>query len=174
MATKDMNQKLWKLLRLNAKTEKELKEKYRQVYIEEYVEQKIYNFQGKRVIFAYSQFDHAFSESSDYKTSMGVHDKPFSKKRAKYILWIKKVLSIDSGQVEYSFEHRSEMRTKKGKQVVVRIYAVVEEKYVVVLDQKGDELYFITALPHDKSSYQKMIKRSVCLEYKKVPSSLGD
>ncbi len=169
-----MSKKIWSLLRLRAETEEELKEKYRQVYIEEYVNQEIYTFYGQRVIFPYSQFDHAFSESSDYKTSFGVHDKPFSEKRARYILWIKKVLAVESGKVEYTFEHRSEIRTKKGKQVVVRIYAVIEEKYVVVLDQKGDILYFITAIPHNRSSYQKMEKRSACLERKKVPSSLGD
>ncbi len=169
-----MSDKVWPLLRLKAEDEEALKEMYRKVYVEEYVNKKIYDFQGKRVIFSYSQFDHAFSESSNYKESYGVHDKPFSKKRARYIMWIKKVLNMESGNITYKFEHRSEMRKKKGKQVIVRIYAVIEEKYVVVLDKKEDILYFITALPHDVNSYKNMEKRSAYLSGKKIPSTLGD
>lgn len=169
-----MSEKVWPLLRLQADSDEELKEKYRERYIEEYVNQKIYDFNGTRVIFSYSQFDHAFSESSNYRTSFGVHDKPFSKKRARYLLWIKKVLMIDPGNIEYRFEQRSEMKTKRGKRVVTRIYAVIEEKYVIVLDKKEDELYFITGIPHDINSYKKMVERSVLLKNKKVPSTLGD
>ena len=169
-----MNQKIWPLLRLKAKNDKELKEMYRQVYIEEYVNQEIYDYRGRRVIFAYSQFDHAFSESSNYRTSFGVHNKPFSKKRARYIRWIKKVLKLEPGDISYTFEQRSETRKKKGKQVVVRIFAVIEEKYVVVLDEKDGLLYFITAVPHDVNSFKNMSKRSVCLDKKEIPSTLGD
>jgi len=169
-----MCEKVWPLLRLKADTDEELKEKYRQVYIEEYVDQEIYDFRGRRVIFPYSQFDHAFSESSNYRASFGIHDKPFSKKRARYILWIKRVLNLESGNISYTFEQRSETRKKKGKQVIVRIFALIEEKYVVVLDEKDGKLYFITAVPHDVNSYKRMSKRSVCLEKKKVPSTLGD
>jgi len=169
-----MSKKIWPLLRLRAKSEEELKEKYRDIYIDEYVNQEIYDWMGNRVIFSYSQFDHAFSESSNYKTSFGVHDKPFSIKRARYILWIKKVLMLQIGDVDYNIEYRSEIRTKKGKQVVVRLYAVIEEKYVVVLDKKEDNLYFITAVPHDKNSYKNMNRRSALLKKEKVPSTLGD
>ena len=174
METKrEMSEKIWSLLRLKADSEEELIEKYRQVYIDEYVNQEVYDFRGTRVIFPYKQFDHAFSESSNYKTSLGLHDR-FSKKRARYILWIKKVLMADNGNVEYCFEHRSETRSKRGRQVVARIYAIVEEKYIVVLDKKGDKLYFITGVPHNVNSYKSMIRRSVLLSQKKVPSTLGD
>jgi len=169
-----MSDKVWPLLKLKAEDDDALKEMYREVYIEEYVNQEIYDFQGRRVIFSYSQFDHAFSESSNYKESYGVHDKPFSKKRARYIMWIKKVLNMESGNITYKFEQRSEVKKKKGKQVIVRIYAVIEEKYVVVLDKKEDALYFITALPHNVNSYKNMEKRSACLSGKKIPSTLGD
>lgn len=169
-----MSDKVWSLLRLKANSDEELKEKYREVYIKEYVNQNIYDFKGNRVVFPYSQFDHAFSESSNYRYSQGDHDIPFSKKRARYILWIKKVLAKGNGDVEYNFEYRSEVRTKRGKQVVARIYAVVEEKYIVVLDKKGDKLHFVTGIPHDSSSYNKMVRRSTLLEQNKIPSSLGD
>ena len=168
-----MDSKVWPLLRLKADSEDELKAKYLEVYMKEYVDQEVYDFQGNRVIFSYSQFEHAFSESDDYRNSHGVHDR-FSKKRARYILWIKKVLAKESGGVVYHLEHRSETRKKKGKRVVARIYAVVEEKYIVVLDQKEGALYFITGVPHDANSYKRMIERSALLRSYEVPSSHGD
>jgi hypothetical protein len=168
-----MSGKPWPLLRLKAESDEELKELYRAIYVREYVEQEIYDYNGRRVIFPYGQFDHAFSESSDYRRSMGDHDIPFSKKRARYILWIKKVLSKAPGVVSYHFELRSEMRRKKGRQTVVRQYVVVEERYIVVLDQKGDKLYFITAVPHDASSFKRFRERSSELGREKIPSTLG-
>lgn len=169
-----MDSKVWSLLRLKANNDEELKQMYKEVYIKEYVNQEIYDFNGTRVIFPYSQFEHAFSESSDYKNAHGYHDIPFSKKRARYMPWIKKVLMKDSGNIEYRFEYRSEVRTKNGKKVVARIYAVVEEKYIVVLDQKEKDLYFITGVPHDSSSFKKMVERSALLKQEKIPSTLGD
>lgn len=168
-----MSEKIWSLLRLKADTEEELIEKYREVYVNEYVNQEIYDFKGNRVIFPYKQFDHAFTESKDYRNSQGDHDR-FSKKRARYILWIKKVLMKDTGNVDYRFEYRSEARNKKGKRVIARIYAVIEEKYIVVLDQKEDALYFITGVPHDINSFKRMNERSMLLGQEKIPSSLGD
>ncbi|ADN08219.1 hypothetical protein [Sulfurimonas autotrophica] len=169
-----MSEKVWPLLRFKADNDDELKEMYKKVYIDEYVNQEIYDFNGKRVIFPYSQFEHAFSESSNYKTSNGYHDIPFSKKRARYLLWIKKVIMKDTGNIDYKLEYRSEMKTKKGKKVTVRIYAVIDERYIVVLDQKENKLYFVTGIPHDKNSYKRMVERSALLKQEKVPSSLGD
>ena len=151
-----MSEKVWPLLRFQADNDDELKEMYRKVYVDEYVNQEIYDFNGTRVIFPYSQFEHAFSESSNYKTSYGYHDIPFSKKRARYLLWIKKVIMKDNGSVDYKFEYRTEMKTKKGKKVIARIYAVIDEKYIVVLDKKGDKLYFITGIPHDNNSFKNL------------------
>lgn len=168
-----MSEKVWSLLRLKADTEEELMEKYREVYINEYVNQEIYDFRGNRVIFPYKQFDHAFTESKDYRNSQGIHTH-FSKKRARYILWMKKVLMKDTGNIDYRFECRSEARTKKGKRVITRIYAVIEEKYIVVLDKKEDALYFITGVPHDINSFKRMSERSILLDQEKIPSSLGD
>lgn len=168
-----MSEKVWPLLRLEANSEKELIEKYREVYIKEYVEKEIYDFNGNLVIFPYKQFDHAFTESRDYKNSQGIHDQ-FSKKRARYILWIKKVLMKDTGKIDYKFEYRSEVREKRGKRVIARIYAVIEEKYIVVLDKKEDKLYFVTGVPLDLNSFKRMNERSTLLGQEKIPSSLGD
>lgn len=168
-----MSEKVWPLLRLEADTQEELIEKYREVYVNEYVNQEIFDFKGNRVIFPYKQFDHAFTESKDYRNSQGVHDR-FSKKRARYILWIKKVLMKDTGKVDYKFEYRSEVREKRGKRVIARIYAVIEEKYIVVLDKKEDKLYFVTGVPHDINSFKRMNERSTLLGQEKIPSSLGD
>ncbi len=168
-----MSEKVWPLLKLEADTQEELIEKYREVYVNEYVKQEIYDFKGNRVIFPYKQFDHAFTETKDYRNSQGIHDH-FSKKRARYILWIKKVLMKDTGKVDYKFEYRSEVREKKGKRVIARIYAVIEEKYIVVLDKKDDKLYFVTGVPHDINSFKRMNERSTLLGQYRIPSSLGD
>jgi len=65
------------------------------------------------------------------------------------------------------------MRRKKGRQTVVRQYVVVEERYIVVLDRKGDALYFVTAVPHDANSFKRFRERSTELSREEVPSTLG-
>jgi hypothetical protein len=166
-----MSEKVWPLLRLKADTDEELREQYRQVYIEEYVKQEVYDWMGNRIFFAAYRFDHAFSESSDYKNSFGDHDIPFSKRRARHILWIKKALQVERGSVSYTVECRSEMRTKsqrgRSKKVVTRTYTVIEERYVVVIDKKEDKYHFITAFPADASYIQNIIKRSALIRSKK-------
>ncbi len=171
-----MNEKPWKLLRLYAKTEIELKEKYKQVYFDEYVNKEIFDWFGNRVIFPFSQFDHAFSESSNYKESFGIHDIPFSERRARYIMWIKDVLNASIGTVDYSIEYRTELRKKKGKPVVTKSFLLIEERYIIVLDTKPNksELFFITAYVADKDYIKKLRNRSILLVNKKVPSSHGD
>ena len=172
-----MREKVWPLLRLKADTDEELKEKYRQVYIEEYVKQEIYDWMGNRILFAAHTFDHAFSESSDHRSSFGEHDIPFSKRRARHILWIKNALQIASSPISYSVECRSEIRTKiqrgRSKKVVTRTYTVIEERYVVVLDKKEDKYYFITAFLATASYIRDIIKRSSLIrreEYKREDS----
>ena len=71
---------------------------------------KIHDWQGNRVIFPIRQFDHAFSEASNYRTSAGVHDLPFSKRRARHILWIKEVLSGSKGTIERRAQMRRDSR----------------------------------------------------------------
>ena len=166
-----MCEKVWPLLRLEADNDEALKEKYRQVYIEEYVMQEVYDWMGNRILFAAHRFDHAFSESSDYKNSFGDHDIPFSKRRARYILWIKKTLQAESSAVSYTVECRTEMRTKRSgrrsKKVVTRTYTVIEERYVVVLDKKDEKYYFVTAFPATASYVRNIIKRSILIKSKR-------
>jgi hypothetical protein len=166
------DEKVWSLLRLKADNDEELKEKYRQVYIDEYVTQEIYDWMGNRIFFAAHQFYHAFSESSDYRNSFGEHDIPFSKRRARHILWIKKALMVESSQISYTVECRSEMRRKtrnrRQTNVVTRTYTVIEGRYVVVLDKKNNnEYHFVTAIPASASYIKNIIKKSALIGSKK-------
>lgn len=166
-----MSDKVWPLLRLKADSEEELKEKYRQVYIDEYVKKEIYDWMGNRIFFAAYRFDHAFSESSDYRNSFGDHDIPFSHRRARHILWIKRALQVESSNISYTVECRSEMRTKmqkgRSKKVLTRTYTVVEERYIVVIDKKENEYHFITAFPASANYIRNIIKKSTLIRSEK-------
>jgi len=172
-----MCEKVWPLLRLKAKNDEALKEMYRQIYIEEYVKQEVHDWMGNRIFFAAHRFNHAFSESSDYRNSFGDHDIPFSHRRARYILWIKKALQVESSSVPYTVECHSEMRKKskgrRAKKVLTRTYTVVEERYIVVLDKKGDAYHFITAFPASASYIRDVIKRSTLIRSKKSKGDEG-
>jgi hypothetical protein len=171
-----MSEHLWPLLRLKADSEEELIEKYRQVFIENYVrsaegeEIEIYDWHGNRVRFDERIFRHAFSESSDYRFGGGFHDKPFSKKRARCILWIKEVLAASKGSIDRLHQIRSDSR---GRQKRRRTLVVIEECYVVVLEesQKRGELIFITAFPADAQYLAKIRRESAYMETKKKPQS---
>jgi hypothetical protein len=153
---------LWPFLRLKADTKEKLKKLYRKVYIETYVrdvegkEIKIYDWNGKRVHFNARTFDHAFSESSDYRFSDGNHDISFSKQRARCILWIKEALKASAGTIERWNQTRNDSRGRPRQR---RLLLVVEEQYVIILQvrDKDHELEFITAFTADKN-YIKRIK----------------
>ncbi len=161
-------------MRLDAETEDELKEKYKEVYVENYVRTtdgqniEIYDWQGNRIRFGYYGFDHAFSESSNYHTSHE-HDIPFSKKRARRILWIKEVLSASKGTIERRHQIR---KNSRGRRKERRTLLVVEEKYVVVLEQSKTpgELRFVTAFPADAGYIEKLRRESTLEEIKKPQS----
>lgn len=167
---------LWPLLRLEAETDDELKEMYRNVYLETYVrdargkEVEIRDWRGNRVKFHAQTFDHAFSEATNYRLSAGVHDKPFSKRRARCILWIKEVLTASAGTIERRHQLRQDSRGRMRKR---RMLLVVEERYVVVLQERtnpGGELEFVTAFPAEESYIQKIRQESALLETKKPQS----
>ncbi|MDQ6954992.1 MAG: hypothetical protein Q9M20_06065 [Mariprofundaceae bacterium] len=111
-----MAEHLWALLRLKAKDDVALKEKYRQVYIETYIHDanghaiELFEWNGKRVYFHAPTFDHAFSESSNYRRGDGVHDIPFSKNRARRIMWIKEALCASKGNIERRSQIRKNTR----------------------------------------------------------------
>ena len=170
-----MTKHLWPLLRLTADSEEEVKELYRKVFIETYVrdadgnEIKLYDWNGVRVHFNARSFDHAFSESSDYRFGTGDHDVPFSKRRARCILWIKEVLAVTAGTVERWNQTR---RDSRGRSRQRRVLLVVEEQYVIVLQvrNKDQELEFITAFVANEGYIRDMKTKSGWAETK-MPQS---
>lgn len=172
-----MSEHLWPLLRIKVLTDQELKGAYRQIYLETYIKTKdgrkikIFDWLGNRIYFnAHPDFfDHAFSESSNYRFSYGVHDKPFSINRARRILWIKEVLSASKGTIERRNQIRKDSRGRPKKR---RILIVVEEQYVVVLEERKKlrELDFITAFPADVGYLENIRRASSLLEIKKPQS----
>lgn len=166
---------LWPFLRLKSDTKEKLKELYRKVYIETYVrdtegkEIKIYDWHGTRVHFNARTFDHAFSESSDYRFSDGNHDIPFSKRRARCLLWIKEALTATAGTIQRWNQMRND---SCGRPKQRRLLLVIEERYVIVLQvrDKDYELEFITAFIADKNSIKKIEREGGWTETKKPQS----
>ncbi len=176
-----MSKHLWPFIRLKADTEEKLREAYRKIYLENYVKTKdgkeieLYDWHGNRIHFgSYSSvFDHAFSESADYRTSCGIHEISFSKERARRILWIKEVLKASKGTIERRSQTKRGYSPNRLKQR--RILIVLEENYVVVLEkvEKKETLYFISAFPAD-NGYIKKIRSDGGLLEVKSPSLNGD
>lgn len=170
-----MAEHFWPLLRLNAASDDELVEAYRQVYLENYVQSpdgrgiELYDWLGNRVHFHPKDFDHAFSESTDYRFGSGEHNIPFSMRRARCMLWIKEVLAASRGTIERRQQFRKDSRGRSKKR---RVLIVVEEKYVVVLEERPNlgELKFITAFPADENYLKKIRKESLLIETKKPQS----
>lgn len=171
-----MSDRLWPFLRLKAANDTELKEKYRQVYLETYVrdadgnEIELYDWTGRRVRFNKYNFDHAFSESLNYKSSAGVHDVPLSIKRAVRILWIREVLAASAGSIERWHNMRRDSRNRPKKH---RVLLVIEEKYVVILEEQkdSDDLQFISAYPTNDDYINNVIKKESVLIERKMPQS---
>ncbi|MBU3901720.1 MAG: hypothetical protein ABIK91_00680 [Pseudomonadota bacterium] len=170
-----MTEHLWPFLRLRAATDEALVEAYRRVYIETYVRTsdgkgvELFDWMGNRVLFHPRTFDHAFSESTDYRFGGGSHDVPFSKKRARCILWIKEVLAASKGYIERRHQYRKDSRGRSKKR---RVLIVVEERYVVVLEEREEQkvLEFITAFPANESYLKKIRQESGLMEIKKPQS----
>ncbi|MDP2854821.1 MAG: hypothetical protein Q8O28_11335 [Smithellaceae bacterium] len=173
-----MTEHLWPLLRLQAANDKELFEAYRQVFVETYVRTsagkaiEIFDWLKNKVIFRPGSFEHAFSESTDYRFGSSVHDVPFSKRRARHVLWIKEVLTASKGTIERRQQYQRDSRNQLKKR---RVLIVVEERYVVVLDDLTEQktLEFISAFPADKSYLERIRKESSLMEIKN-PSLNGD
>ena len=168
-----MCKSLWPQLRLKADTEEELIEKYRQVYLDTYVRDEFGNkrtftdWTGVTYQFGAHAFDHAFTESTNYRTSAGIHDGGFSKRRARRILWIKEVLALTSGTIQRYSQSR---QTYRGRIAKRRTLVVVEERYVVVFNapqKKSGHHQFVTAFPADKNYLTKIKRESFLVETKK-------
>ena len=170
-----MTKHLWPFLRLKADSEDELKEWYREIYLETYVrdaegkEIEIYDWHGTKVHFSAGAFNHAFSESSNYRFGDGSHDVIFSKRRARCVLWIKEVLSGSAGTVERWNQMRKDSR---GRPKQRRVLLVVEECYIVVLQVRDKDrgLEFITAFTADEGYIKTMKAKSGWAEIKKPQS----
>ncbi len=164
---------LWPQLRLKADTEEELIEKYRQVYLETYVEDEFgrkrtfTDWCGATYQFGVHAFEHAFTESTDYRTSAGIHDGGFSKRRARRILWIKEVLALTAGTIQRYSQTR---QTDRGRTAKRRTLVVVEERYVVVFNdpqKRGGHHQFVTAFPADRNYLVKIKRESFLVETRK-------
>ena len=160
-----MSESLWKQLRLEADSEEELIARYRQIYHDTYVwdenrERRVFaDWTGCRYQFSERAFDHAFSESKNYRTSSGIHDNGWSYSRLRRILWIKEVLNLSAGTIQRYSQTRKDSR---GRQAKRRTLVVVEERYVVVFDapkKRGEPHQFVTAFSAD-GSYMEQIKRT--------------
>lgn len=176
-----MTEHLWPLLRLKAASNEELIQQYRQVYLETYVGLPdeppivVRNWHGERVLFHAPTFDHAFTESGNYRLSAGVHDR-FSLPRARRILWIREVLGATAGTIERRLQRRPDSRGRLRKR---RSLLVVEERYLVVLQEttgaarEQAPLEFVTAFPAD-ASYIATLRQETALAEIKKPQSSGD
>lgn len=166
---------LWPLLRVDSGSDEELKEKYREIFISTYVQTPsgdkvvITDWKGNRVRFSSHIFEHAFSEATDYRFGGGIHDVPFSRNRARRMLWIKETLAASAGTIERRHQLRKDSRGRPKKR---RILIVVEEKYIVVLEETGreKELNFISAFPADTLYIEKIRQESTLMETKKPQS----
>lgn len=172
-----MSDHLWALLRLSADTDEDLKEAYRQVYLRHYVQAEdgqrieIVDWLGNRIHFNGHPnfFEHAFTEHKNYRSSYGVHSNKLDKRRARCLLWIKEVLRGEAGTIERRHQTRKDDRGRLRKR---RSLIVVEEKYVVVLEERdgGDGLDFISAFPADEGYLKKLRAESLLVEIKKPQS----
>ncbi|MGE9294429.1 MAG: hypothetical protein ACQKBW_12505 [Puniceicoccales bacterium] len=160
-----MSESLWPQLRLKAETEEELIEAYRKVYLDTYVRDEegnqriFYDWNKSAITFAAGAFDHAFSKSKNYRLGTGVHDGGFAHDRARRILWIAEVLKASAGSIQ---RYSQTVRNSRGANKKRRTYVVVEENYVVILDDpksSTDTYKFVTAIPANKSYIDSEIRR---------------
>lgn len=171
-----MSTHLWPFIVLDGNDIKERKEALKKIFLVNYVRDEqgnkivIVNWEGKVVHFNEHIFEHAFSESSNYRYSYGIHNNPLSERRAARILWIKEVL-LASGCVVEVYGHMQ--RDSRGRTKKRRVLLVTEEKYVVVLEVRNNcEYDFITAYPADDNyiNEKKRTKDWKLLEIKKPQS----
>jgi len=148
---------------------------YRKVYLETYVKDAagqavlITDWHGRQVKFGHDAFRHAFTETARFREGMD-HEAELSEIRAQRVLWIKDVLAGEAGLTRVYREHIDDPRGGRRKRR--RIYFVVDELYVVVLDEPEDgakALQFVSAFPTTDPQYERQIKakRGIFVEEKK-------
>lgn len=167
----------WELCDLVAADEAALREVYRDIYFNEYVNAEIRDWSGRRVLFHRFTFDHAFSEASNYRTSAGIHDVALSLPRAQRIYWIRKSLVAEDLNVDVIGQIRSDNRGRPRRR---RTLIVLDNRYVVVLEvsaRKDCDFEFVTAFPASAAYLTDLRRGSSVVEKrrrKRKPQSCGD
>lgn len=157
-----MGQHLWKLLRLKP-ADGDLWKAYRCVYIETYVRDRngveplFHDWRGRPIKFGIDAFKHAFTRNPNFREGLN-HSTELDPRRAERVLWIKEVLAVSAGSI--SLYH--EQFKQNGKSKRRKLFYVIEEAYVVVLNEPSDPdapLQFITAYPTSDRDYLREIRR---------------
>lgn len=123
-------------------------EEFREMWRSNYCRQVIYTFDGIRVRFYDSHFDHTFYESSDRRQA---NKDVLSPRHLSRILWIKDAL--EDPETEIHVGYLSKSHSKSGKRRVT----LVKGNYVVVIQlYKEKEANFITAFVGDEETIKKV------------------
>lgn len=168
-----MPEHLWKLLRLKPE-DGNLWNAYRRVFNETYVRDTNGNppsftdWSGRPVKFGADSFTHAFTRNPNFRQGLD-HAAELDRQRAERMLWIREVLNASAG----TLRRYAEQFKEGGKPKRRRIFYVVEEAYVVVLNEPPDTnqpLQFISAFPTVSRDYEREIKRKngALMEEKRV------
>ena len=133
----------------------------------------ITDWRGRQVKFGHDAFRHAFTETARLREGLD-HEIELSEIRAQRVLWIKEVLAGEAGLTRVYREQPDAPRGGRRKRR--RVYYVVDERYVVVLDEPEDAsqpMHFVTAFVTTDMQYEQQIKRKrgVLLEEKKASLS---
>lgn len=167
----------WQLCELEADDDDALREAYRDIYIDEYVNAEVRDWRGRRVLFHRFTFDHAFSEATNYRMGAGVHDVELSLSRAKRIRWIKKALDAEDVDVDVIGQTRRDSRGRPRRR---RMLIVLDNRYVVVLqlsEREGYDFEFVTAFVASVAYLQEIRRGCNVVEKhrrKIKPQSCGD
>lgn len=134
---------------------------YREYFIENYCNRRIYNHLGILVRFYPDVFDHAFFRSSNRFCK----DKAiFCMERAKRMKWIKQALNDDTLYIYEGWDSK-----KKRYDNTNKVTLVTPDGYVVVLRMvREKQAKFITAYIIDDDDVEDKIKKSPCFF---IPSS---
>ena len=119
-------------------------EEFREIWRERYCRRVIHTFDGIRVKFYDSNFDHAFFESSNRR--YGSKD-VLSFRRLSRILWIKDALEDPDAELYVGYISKARIQSTK------RRVALVKGNYVVIVQlYNKNEARFITAFVADEKT----------------------
>jgi hypothetical protein len=137
---------------------------YRQIYVDRYVHAEVRDWAGRRIRFHATNFNHAFSESNNYRLEAGGHDVDLSLTRAERIFWIRLALQGEDVCIDVLSQER---RDGRGQLKRRRTLVVLDNNYVVVLEpctEAGFEFQFITAFVADRSYMERIRRGATVLE----------